>query len=99
MHELRMKQSEGWPESVPSVNDGASLPQRELRSFINAVSELIGPEPQGLLREIWLDELACLDCMPAPSSSEWRLVTLAAFRRLAMRLIAIDRDPNHLWGT
>jgi len=74
------------------------LPQRELLGFINTVSEMIGPESNGLLREIWLNELACMDCMPEPSSSEWRLVTLAAFRKLAMRLIAMDHGPTLLWG-
>jgi len=82
-----------------SFSDGqTSLPERELLGFINTVSEMIGPEANGLLREIWLDELACMDCMPEPSSSEWHLVTLAAFRRLAMRLITTDCEPTHSWG-
>jgi len=92
MHELRMNQNVGVAVSMPLMDDGTSFPERELLSFIEGVSELIGPESQNRLREIWLDELACLDCMPGPSSSEWRQVTLSAFRRLAMRLTA-----SHPW--
>jgi hypothetical protein len=98
MHELPMKQSGVWPVEVSSVDDGTSLPQRELLGFIDTVSGLIGTEPRSLLKEIWLDELACLDCMPEPSSSEWHLVTLAAFRRLAIRLIGMESDSTQLWG-
>ena len=98
MYELRIKKDEGGPSGCSQVDDSTSLPQRELLSFIDTVSELIGTEPRSLLREIWLDELACLECMPEPFSSEWRLVTLAAFRRLAIRLIRLDCGATHLWG-
>ena len=63
--------------------ESASIPERELRGFVSAVSELFGPEQSTFLREIWLDELALMETMPAPTSSEWRLVTLAAWARLA----------------
>ena len=98
MHELRMNQSDSQYPGLSSFDDRTSLPQRELLSFINTVSEMIGPEARGLLREIWLDELACMDCMPEPSSSDWHLVTLAALRRLAIRLIATNGSPVSLVG-
>ena len=64
-----------------------SIPERELRGFVSAVSALFGPEQSTFLREIWLDELALMETMPPPTSSEWRLVTLAAWARLARHLI------------
>ena len=99
MHELPIMQCGGRPGEVSSVNDGTtSLPQHELLRFIDTVSGLIGTEPRNLLKEIWLDELACLDCMPEPCSSEWHLVTLAAFRRLGFTLIGMDSGSTQLWG-
>jgi hypothetical protein len=98
MLELRMNHADPRHPGLLSSDGRTSLPERELLGFINTVSEMIGPEANVLLREIWLDELASLDCMPEPSSSEWHLVTLAALRRLAMRLITTDCGPTHSWG-
>jgi len=87
MHELRMTQSPVCPASTSSGEARIPVPQRELLAFLETASDLIGAESRGLLTEIWLDQLACLDRMPEPSSPNWRLVTLAAFSALAMRLI------------
>jgi hypothetical protein len=62
-----------------------SVAERELLVFIDTAAELVGRDARGRLREIWLDELACMDCMPEPSSPKWRLVTEAALRRLALQ--------------
>ena len=70
----------------PRGEKSVSIPERELLGFVSAVSELFGNGQGSFLREIWLDELASMETMPAPSSSEWRLVTLAAWARLAHRL-------------
>jgi hypothetical protein len=81
------------PESSSIQRQGqepASVPERELRGFVSAVSELFGNGQTSFLREIWLDELASRETMPAPASSEWRLVTLAAWARLAHRLVDAD---------
>lgn len=77
----------------------ASVPERELHGFVTAVSELLGNGQGSLLREIWLDEVASMETMPAPTSAEWRLVTLAAWARLAHRLVhaplmALDRTST-----
>ena len=63
-----------------------SMPEHELQGFVNAVMELLGTQQASVLTEIWLDELASLDAMPGPTSTEWRLVTLGAWGRLAHRL-------------
>ena len=65
-----------------------SEPERELRSFINSVGELIGPGWTRTLTEIWLDELACMDCIPEPISKGWRIVSVRASASLARKLIA-----------
>jgi hypothetical protein len=69
-------------------SEAISEPERELLSFINSVGELIGPGSTGTLTDIWLDELACMDCIPEPASNGWRIVSLRASASLASKLIA-----------
>jgi len=69
-------------------SEAISEPERELHSFINSVGELIGPGWTRTLTEIWLDELACMDCIPEPISEGWRIVSLRASASLASKLIA-----------
>lgn len=66
-----------------------SLPERELQSFVSGVAELLGAEQTRVLTEIWLDELASMEAMPEPTSTQWRLVTLGAWARLAQRLFDV----------
>ena len=68
-----------------SREEHLSVAERELLVFIDTATELVGRDARGRLREIWLDELACMDCMPEPSSPKWRLVTEAALKRLALQ--------------
>ena len=63
-----------------------SVPERELLGFVSAVTELLGAEQTRVLTDIWLDELASMEAMPEPMSTQWRLVTLGAWARLARRL-------------
>ena len=66
-----------------------SLAERELTAFVTSVTNLLGPEQTKFLTDIWLDELASMERMPAPTSVEWRLVTIAASARLASRLAGL----------
>jgi hypothetical protein len=77
---------------VRSTQDGgaSSAPERELLNFIDSVAMLIGPASTHILTEIWLDELACMDCIPEPNSSDWRMVSLAASARLASKLMSLQ---------
>lgn len=75
----------------PSGEGGvASAPERELLNFIDSVAMLIGQGSTRTLTELWLDELACMDCVPDPNGTDWRMVSLAASARLASRLIALQ---------
>ena len=69
--------------------ESRSLPERELLGFVNAVTELLGAQQASILTEIWLDELASLEAMPEPTSTQWRIVTLGAWARLAERLFDV----------
>ena len=60
-----------------------SIPERELLRFVSAANELLDAWEPRYLKEVWLDEVASMDVVPGPTSSEWRLVTLAAWARLA----------------
>jgi len=68
--------------------------ERELASFIAAVTELYGPAQARLAAEDWLEES---DLMDSPSRSElrnWRSVTIAASARLASRVNALAASAN-----
>ena len=71
-------------------NQPATMAERELFAFVNSVANLFGSEHRSLLAEIWLDELASMDSMPAPTSCEWRMVSVAAWARLASRFMCLD---------
>ena len=64
-----------------------SIAERELGAFINAVTNLHGPEQARISAEDWLDEFESMDHLPKSAHSEWRLITISAAARLARRLI------------
>jgi hypothetical protein len=68
-----------------------NIAERELLRFVDSVSDMFGPDQSKFLTEIWMDALASMECMPGPTSPDWRLVTLAASVRLAAQLLAV---PN-----
>jgi hypothetical protein len=89
MSELRLIPSY---ELIVRARDGghgyASVPERELNSFIDSMTSLIGPGASGSLTELWLDELACMECIPESETFNWRSVSVSASAKLASRLIA-----------
>jgi hypothetical protein len=72
--------------------------ERELASFIGAVTELFGPEQARLSAEDWLDESELMDSPLRSTGQDWREVTIAASGRLAGRLSAV-RDRRALLAT
>jgi hypothetical protein len=89
MPDLQLNETRVLFASAGRGNSGdISEPERELVSFINSVGELIGPGSIRTLTEIWLDELACMDCIPEPIGKGWRIVSLRASASLASKLIA-----------
>lgn len=81
----------GTRESIVGCERTVTLAERELRSFVGSVIDLLGSEGAKLLEDIWLGELAEMERTPEPASAEWRLVSIAASSRLACRLL----DLNH----
>jgi hypothetical protein len=75
--------------------DQMHLAERELASFIGAVTELFGPEQARLSADDWLDESELMDSPPRSTSRDWRAVTVAASARLANRL-TVARDHRTL---
>jgi hypothetical protein len=65
--------------------DLASMAERELSAFFNAVSEVFGAEQAEISAEDWLQEVIEIDGLPA-SIREWRLITMKALSRLASRV-------------
>ena len=73
------------PQS-PADADVMAVAERELGTFIGAVTELFGSEQAVLAAEDWVDELESMDALPGPTIRDWRSVTVAASTRLARRL-------------
>jgi len=68
-------------------SDVATMAERELSAFFNAITQLFGSEQAELSAEDWLRELIEIDALPA-SAREWRVITAKASIRLAGRLSA-----------
>ena len=62
------------------------LAERELYSFIAAVTEMYGPEQARLSADDWLDEAELRDSPPRSEIRDWRSMTIAASARLASRV-------------
>jgi hypothetical protein len=69
------------------------LAERELSSFIAAVTALYGSEQARLSEKDWLEELELMDSPPSSAKRHWRAVTIAASVRLAGRLCKGRLDP------
>jgi hypothetical protein len=78
-----------------SCERSITVAERELRSFVGSVIDLLGSQGAKLLEDIWLDELAEMERTPEPTSPQWRLVSIAASSRLAGRLMALNHDRSH----
>lgn len=72
-------------------NQPPTMAEREMRSFVDSMVPLFGSDHAKFLAETWLEELAAMDRMPGPLSSEWRFVSLLASARLATRLMSLQR--------
>ena len=71
--------------SNPDCADFATMAERELSAFFNAITQLFGSEQAKISAEDWLQELVEIDQLPA-SVREWRLITTKASTRLATRV-------------
>ena len=67
-------------------NSSDSICERELSSFIAAVTALYGREHAELSAQDSLDESELVDSPPRSEERDWRAVTIAAAARLANRL-------------
>jgi len=83
-------------ESIAGCEQPITVAERELRSFVGSVIDLLGAEGTKVLEDIWLDELAELERTPEPTSPQWRLVSIAASSRLAVRLMELNHDRARL---
>jgi len=88
-----MNSDESFDNSIDV--DQIRLAERELASFIGAVTELFGPEQARLSADDWFGESKLTDGPPRSTNRDWRAVTIAASARLASRLTAA-RDRRAL---
>jgi hypothetical protein len=91
--EYSMNEHEAFSDS--NYAEQTHLAERELASFIAAVTELYGTEQAKLSAEDWLDESDLMDSPPRSEPRNWRAVTIAASARLASRVnVARDRATS-----
>ena len=90
MDNLRLRQR----EDIAGREQHITVAERELRSFVGSVIDLLGSEGAKFLEDIWLDELAEMERAPEPTSPQWRLVSIAASSRLAGRLMDLNHDRS-----
>ena len=87
-----MSTEEPFSDSI--YEEQTHLAERELSSFIAAVTGLYGPEQARLSAEDWLDESELMDSPPRSEVRNWRSVTIAASARLASRVGASSASGN-----
>ena len=80
----QMNERESFSDSI--YEQQTQLAERELYSFIAAVTELYGAEQGRVSAEDWLDEADLMDSPPRSEARDWRSVTIAASARLASRV-------------
>jgi hypothetical protein len=81
-----MDEQESFSDLI--YEEQTQLAERELSSFIAAVTELYGPEQARVAAEDWLDESELMDSAPRSEARNWRAVTISASARLASRVNA-----------
>jgi hypothetical protein len=79
-------------ECIAACEQPITMAERELRSFVGSVIDLLGSEGAKVLEDIWLNELAEMERTPELTSPQWRLVSIAASSRLAGRLLDLNHD-------
>lgn len=62
------------------------LAERELSSFVSAVTKLYGAEQARISAQDWLDQSELIDSALLSPQRRWRAVTIAASARLADRM-------------
>jgi hypothetical protein len=65
--------------------DSATMAEKELSAFFNAVTEMFGVDQARLSAEDWMREMSKIVSLPA-SPREWRTITARVASRLANRL-------------
>lgn len=81
-----MNEQEEFSDSL--YEEQTHLAERELASFMGAVTTLYGPDQARIAAQDWLDESDLMDSAPRSEARNWRAVTIAASARLANRVNA-----------
>jgi hypothetical protein len=71
-----------------------TMAELEFVTFTHSVAAMFGNTQARLAAEDWLNEVASSDSVPEPMSYEWRLITVAALARLAIRLTVELQHSN-----
>lgn len=83
MNQFAMKQQQ--TKLDPICGDLMAMAERELASFVKAVTKMFGSEQAKLSADDWLHELMNASVLPA-STRQWRQLTAKVTQRLASRM-------------
>jgi hypothetical protein len=83
--------------SYSIYEEQTQLEERELSSFITAVTEMLGPELARSATEVWLEEADLMDDPPRSIDRDWRSVTIAASARLLTEFDALQHRKMHFF--
>ena len=81
---MRMNERDSFSDII--YEQQTHVAERELASFLAAVTELYGPSQARFAAEDWLEEADLMDSPPRSEVRDWRSVTVAASARLASRV-------------
>jgi hypothetical protein len=96
MCELRLTPAHDSINKAAAISpDPVSPAEGELNNFLNAMANVFGRDPGRCLTELWLNELACMECIPGSEDFSWRSVSLCASAKLANQLIASQLSGTH----
>jgi len=78
---MRMNERDTFSDLI--YEEQTHLAERELASFVAAVTESYGSAQARFAAEDWLEESDLMDSPPRSEARDWRSVTIAASARLA----------------
>jgi len=81
---MRMNERDSFSDII--YEQQTHVAERELASFLAAVTELYGPAQARFAAGDWLEEADLMDSPPRSEVRDWRSVTIAASARLASRV-------------
>jgi hypothetical protein len=80
--------------SLSNLADLKASAERAVGAFIQVVTDSFGPDEARRAAEDWLQELESMDLARELTTCDWRVITIAAATRMAVRLSTAPSDTK-----